>query len=143
MLDVVLLPPMDINGLFVHGGQRADKIHFANHEWPPSDINNDEIVAGDRAQTDRVRRVGLMRPMIVFPCKMEVSRFRQSCAQIGHVYISELLRWPDWQFKCRAFQMIDQHFQVVWLNKRLLRSIAEKIIRMPQNKLIQWSGRGH
>src|SRR5271157_248733 len=80
MLDVVLLPPMDINGFFVHRGQRADKIHFANHEWPPRDINNDEIVAGDRAQADRVRRVRLMRPMIIFPRKMEVSRLRQSRA---------------------------------------------------------------
>ena len=47
MLDVVLLPAVDVDGFFVQENQRARKVYFADDVWRASDINDDEVVAAD------------------------------------------------------------------------------------------------
>ena len=39
--------------------------------------------------------------------------------------------------------MIDQHFQIVRLDERMLGRVTEKIVGMPHDELIQRGGRGH
>jgi len=57
MLHVILFATMQINRSLMHGGQRAWKIHFANHFRLAGHVDNDEVVAGDRPQAHRIRWV--------------------------------------------------------------------------------------
>src|SRR6516162_4154140 len=47
------------------------------------------------------------------------------------------------QLKGRAFQMIDQDFQIVWLDEGVLRRVAEEIVGMANDELIEWRRRSH
>ena len=36
--------------------------------------------------------------------------------------------------------MVDEDFKIIWLDERVLGSVAEKIVRMAHDKLIEWRG---
>jgi len=44
LLDVVLLAFVEVDGLRVHGGERAGKIHFADHARRAGFVDDDEVV---------------------------------------------------------------------------------------------------
>src|SRR5580700_9004091 len=54
MLDVILLPAVNVDGFLVKKNERAGKIYFADDIRRASDIDDDEIVAGDRAKADGI-----------------------------------------------------------------------------------------
>ena len=143
MLHVVLLAAVDINGFFVHGGQRAGKIHFADHRRRAGNIDNHEIVAGDRAQADGIGGISFLRPVIIFAGAMQKARFGQPRAKFLHIHIAKAVFGSDRQFERRAFQMIDENFQIVRLDERVFRSIAKKIIGIAHDELIQRRGGSH
>ena len=92
MLDVILLRAVQVDGFFVHGGQRAGKIDFADDFRLAGDVDDDEIVAGHRAQADGVRGIRFLGPVIVFAGAVQKARFREARAQIGHIDFAKLAR---------------------------------------------------
>src|SRR5580704_8234950 len=55
--DVVLPSSMKVDRLFMKKDESAGKIHFADDISRARDIDNYEIVAADRAETDGVSRI--------------------------------------------------------------------------------------
>src|SRR5215472_5541897 len=140
MLDVILLPAVQINCLFVNKDQRTRKIDFTYDIWLASDFNDHEIVAGDGAQADGIGGISFVRAVIVFSGEVQKSGFRKPCAKIGKVYVAEFFVGLDRQFKCRAFQMVDKNFQVVRLDECMLRGAAKEIIGMSHHELVERRG---
>ncbi len=103
MLDVVLLPAVNVNGFFVKKNQRAREIHFADDVWRPRDIDDDEVVAHDGTEADRVGRIRFVRPVIVISGKMQVTGLNEAGAKIRNVYLAEGFAGCDRQLESGAF----------------------------------------
>ena len=140
---MILLAPVQINGFFVHEDQGARKIDLPDDVRLTSDVNNHEIVAGDRTQADRIGRVGFVCPVVIFSGKIEETGFREPRAKIRKVRVAKFLSGRDRQFKRRAFQMIDKNFQIVRLDERVLRRAAKEIVGMSHHELIEERGRSN
>ena len=65
MFDVILPPSVKVDCFFMKKDERAWKIHFSDDISRASDINNYEIVAADRTETDRIGWIRFVRPVIV------------------------------------------------------------------------------
>ena len=143
VFNVVLLAAVNVNGFFVQENKCAREIYFANNGRRAGDIDDYEIVAGDRAQADGISRIGFLRPVIIFSGEMKKSGRREPRAQVQKIDIAEFVVRRYWQFERGAFQMIYQNFQVVRLNKSVLRRVAEEIIRMVHDELIERRRRRH
>ena len=79
--------------------------------------------------------------MVVFAGEMQKTGLGEPCAQIGQIRIAESFARGDGQFERGAFQVVDENFQIVRLDERVLGSVAEKIVGMAHDKLIEWRGR--
>src|SRR5882762_7852639 len=75
--------------------------------------------------------------------QMKETSFRKARAKIGKIDIAEFVAQSDGQFERRAFQVIDQNFQIVRLNVGMLRGVSEKIVRMANDELIERRRRRH
>src|SRR5258707_6487288 len=64
-------------------------------------------------------------------------------AKIGYVDIAEFVAWSDGQFERSTFQMIDEDFQIVGLDEGVLRRVAEEIVGMAHDELIERRGGSH
>src|SRR5258706_8751432 len=58
-------------------------------------------------------------------------------AKIGQADIAEFVAWSDGQFERSTFQMIDEDFQIGGLNEGVFRRVAEKIVGMAHDELIE------
>ena len=105
---MVLLPAVNVDGFFVKENQRARKIHFADYIGRTCDIDDNEIVAGDRAQADRIGGIGFVRPVIMISGQMQKTRFGKPRAKVREVDPAESFAWGDGQFERGAFQMIER-----------------------------------
>src|SRR5580700_2939119 len=68
---------------------------------------------------------------------MQEARLRQALAKCGQVHVAESLVGREGQFERRAFQMIDQNFEVVRLHVGMFRRPSEKIIGMLDDELVE------
>src|ERR1700687_3419071 len=64
-------------------------------------------------------------------------------AKIGYVDIAEFVARSDGQFERSTFQMIDEDFQIVRLDEGVLRCVAEEIVGMAHDELIERRGGSH
>src|SRR5216684_5203532 len=64
-------------------------------------------------------------------------------AKIGYVDIAEFVAWSNGQFERSTFQMIDEDFQIVGLDEGVLRRVAEEIVGMANDELIERRGGSH
>src|SRR5881397_2690235 len=119
---------------------RALKVDFADDIRCGGDVDDHKIVAGDRTQADGVGGISFMRPVITFSGEMQETGFREARAQIGQVNIAEFFAGSDGQLELGAFQVIDKNFEIVGLDEGVLRRIAEKIVRMAHDELIERRG---
>ena len=140
MLDVVLLPAVQINRFFVHENQCARKVNFADNVRFPADVDDHEIVACDRAKAHGVGRIGFLGPVIILAREMQKPGLRKPRAKIRKVHVAELFTGGDRQFKSRAFQVIDEDFQIVRLNEGVLGRVTEEVIRVAHHELIERRG---
>ena len=141
MFDVVLLPAVKVDGFFVDEHKRAGEIDFADDAGRAGDVDDHEIVAGDGTQADGIGGISFLRPVIVFSGEMQKTCFGEARAKIGEMDIAEFVAWSDGQFECGAFQMIDEDFEIVGLDEGVLRSVAEEIVGMTHDELIERRGR--
>src|SRR6266851_8229776 len=58
MFDVVLLAAVNVNGFFVKENQGAGEIHFTDDGGRSGDVDDHEIVAGNRAKADGIGGIG-------------------------------------------------------------------------------------
>src|SRR6266851_450243 len=137
MLDVVLLAAVNVDGFFVEEHQRAGEIDFADDGGRAGDVDDHEIIAGHGTQADGIGGIGLLRPVVVFSGEMEKTSFGEPRTKIGQVDIAEFVAWSDGQFERGAFQTIDEDFQVVGLDEGVLRRVAEEIVGMAHDELIE------
>ena len=75
VLDIVLLAGVQVDGFLVHENERTREVNFANDIRFTGDVDDHEIVAGDRTQADGIRRIGFVRPVIVCARQMQKTRF--------------------------------------------------------------------
>src|SRR6267143_3602805 len=143
MFDVMLLAAVNVDGFFVEENQRAGEIHFADDRGLAGDVDDHEIIAGHGAQTDGVGRVGFLRPVIIFSRQMQITSFGEARANIEEIDIAEFIVGRYRQFKRSAFQMVDEDFEVVRLDESVLRGVAEKIVRVANDELIERRRRSH
>ena len=101
MFDVILLRAVQVDGFFVHGGERAGEIDFADDVGLAGDVDDDEIVAGDRAQADGVGGIRFVRPVIVLAGAVQVAGFGQPGAQIGQIDVAEACLRERWAARTR------------------------------------------
>src|SRR6266567_7308755 len=137
MFDVVLLATMNVNGFFVEKNQSAGEIHFADDSGRASDIDDYEIVAAYGPQADGIGGIGLLRPVIIFSREMKKSSFGKPRAKIREIDVTEFFARSNGQFERGAFQMIDENFQIVRLDEGMLRSVAEKIVGVSNDELVE------
>src|SRR5258708_38151913 len=71
---------------------------------------------------------------------MKITSLGEPRAEIGEIDIAEFVARSDGQFERGAFQMIDEDFQVVGLDEGVLRSVAEEIVGMAHDELIERRG---
>ena len=116
---------MNVNGLFVNGSQRARKINFANHV-AAGNIDDHEIVAGYRAQTHRIGGIGFLGPVTVFRSTVQKACFARRAQRSGTSTSPKRSSGANRQFKRRTFQMIDENFQIVRLDKGVFRRVAQR-----------------
>ena len=133
---MVLLPTMNVDGFFVKENQRAREIHFSNNTRRASNVDDDEIVAGDRAQANGVGGISFVRPVIMIARKVQEAGLGKARAKVRNVDFAKSLAGRDRQFERSAFQMIDKNLEIVRLDESMLGRIAEKIVRVPYDKLI-------
>src|SRR5713226_2147416 len=74
---------------------------------------------------------------------MQITSLGEPPAKFGEVDIAELVARSNRQFERGAFQMVDQDFEIVRLDKSVFWSIAEKIVRVPNDELIERRRRSH
>src|SRR6267378_3818291 len=74
---------------------------------------------------------------------MQKTGFSKTRAKIGEIDIAEFVVRRNGQFERSAFQMVDQDFKVVRLNESVLGSVAEEIVRVPNDELIERRRRSH
>src|SRR5437016_14511156 len=74
---------------------------------------------------------------------MEKTGFGEPRAKIWEVDIAEFVARRDGQFERRAFQMIDEDLEIVGLDESVLGSVAEEIVGMANNELIERRRGGH
>src|SRR6266704_560630 len=137
MFDVVLLATMNVNGFCVENNESTGEIHFADDSGCASDIDDYEIVAAYGPQADGIGGIGLLRPMIIFSGEMKKTGLGEPRAKIREIYITELFARSNGQFERGAFQMIDEDFQIVRLDESVLRSVAEKIVGVSNDELVE------
>ncbi len=128
------------------GGERRRKIDFADHLWLAvvfaGHIDNDEIVGGHRAQADRVRRIRFVRSSASSRRSGAETLLRPVArTSSGRSTLPNRSSGRDGQFERRAFQMVDENFEIVGLNVSVLGRTAEEIIGMLHDELIQRSRR--
>src|SRR5260370_39431772 len=74
---------------------------------------------------------------------MQITSFGEARAKIGEIDIAESIVGRYRQFKRSAFQMVDEDFEVVRLDESVLRGVAEKIVRVANDELIERRRRSH
>src|SRR5438552_71802 len=74
---------------------------------------------------------------------MEKTGFGEPRAKIWEGDIAEFVARRDGQFERRAFQMIDEDLEIVGLDESVLGSVAEEIVGMANNELIERRRGGH
>ena len=74
---------------------------------------------------------------------MKKARLLQAFADRSEIDSAELFFRREWKLERGAFQMVDQDFQIVGLDERVLRRAAEEIIRMLHDELIHRRGGCH
>src|SRR5262249_61203396 len=80
MLDVVLLSAMQVDGFLMDGGGGAREVDFADDKRLFGDVDDDEVIAGDRAEADGVGGGGVVCPGVIFAGGVEVGGLRETCA---------------------------------------------------------------
>ena len=90
---MILLPSVEVDRFFVHENQRAREINFTDDLWFAGDVDDHEIVAGNRPQANGVRGVSFVSPVIVLSREVEKSGRRKPRAQIGDIHIAEFFVW--------------------------------------------------
>src|SRR6266851_184799 len=68
---------------------------------------------------------------------MEITSLGEPRAKIGEVDIAEFVARGNRQFERGAFQMVDEDLQIVRLDEGMLGSVAEEIVRVANDKLIE------
>src|SRR6266576_1248326 len=74
---------------------------------------------------------------------MEKTGLGEPRAKVLEGDIPEVVARRDGQFERRTFQMIDEDFQIVGLDESVLGSVAEEIVGMANNELIERRRGGH
>src|SRR5712692_4869498 len=68
---------------------------------------------------------------------MQITSLGEPSAEIGEIDIAEFVARSDGQFERGAFQMIDEDFEIVGLDEGVLGSVAEEIVRVADDELIE------
>src|ERR1019366_7562350 len=140
-LDVVLLPLMNVDSLWMDGGKGGRKIYLSDHLrlsiLLARSIDDDEIVGRHRTQADRVRRIALLHPVPVASAPLQVPCFSKSLAQFRQFHIAELLIGREWELEGGTLQMVHENLQVVWLNVCVLGRTPKKVVRMLHDELVE------
>src|SRR5579863_4058990 len=143
MLNVVLLPLMDVDRFRMHGCERRREIDFADHvRLTPvfaGRIDDDEVVGRDRTQADRVRRIGFVDPMPVSAALMQEPGFAQLLTQSRYINIAKSLVRRDRQLEPGALQVVDENLKIVRLNVGMLGRLSEEVVRMLDDELVERS----
>src|SRR5712692_7383456 len=74
---------------------------------------------------------------------MQKTSLSEARAKIEEVNIAEFVAWRDRQFERSTFQVIDEDFEIVGLDEGVFGSVAEKIVRVANDELIERRGGSH
>src|SRR5262245_47888000 len=78
-----------------------------------------------------------MGPVPLRSREMDKPSLPQVIEDFGHVMTTELLLSAERQFECRALKMADQNVYVLGIDQTHLRRLAEEILGMVDDELIQ------
>ena len=137
-LHLILAGFVQIDRLFVERGERGGERYLGNNIVGAGDIDDDEVIAGHRAQADSVGRIRIAGPVPATGGVLQQRGvFTQEAAQFLRVLLAEGFAVADGQLKSRALQMADQDFQIIRVDVRMLRRAFKKIFGMLHDVLIQ------
>ena len=136
-MHVVLLALMQVNRLLVERGKCARIIHFADDARLTCRFHNHEIVRADASQGNGIGRIGIIRPVPLVSCAMNEAAILQEVENLGNVVAAELLVRAERQLESCALKVVDQDMNVVGIDQTHLGRLAQKILRMIHDELIQ------
>ncbi len=107
LLHLVLPRLVQVDGLLVQRGEGGGEIDFGDHLRLAGGIDDDEVVAGDRAQADGVGGVGVRGPVPGVGGVVQQAQLVEERAQLRRIVAAELLAVADGQLEGGALQVVD------------------------------------
>ncbi len=141
--DVILAGFVQINRLLVERRESRGKRNLRDHHGLSGDVHHYEIVAGYRTQANGVRRVAIRCPMPRSSGMVQESGFLQKAAQVGGLVWSEFFSIRQRQLERRAFHVGQQDFEIVGVDTGMLRRLAEEVLRVFNDVLVERRARCH
>ena len=136
---------MHINRVLMQQHRHGVAIHFTDHNavLRPCDINNQKIFAGDGAKRQICRRKFLRHPVVPPAGQIQNVLFAEVIKKLARRYA---LRVAFALFKrkliCRAFDVPQQHIQIIRMYQRVFRRTRKEIFRVIDDVLVKRRGRG-
>ena len=142
LFDLELAGVVEIDGFFVEGGEGGGEVDFGDDLILAGDIDDDEVVAGYRAEGDGIGGVGIGCPVPGVGGVVEEAEFLEEAAEFGGFEGPELFVVADGEFEGGALHVAEEDFEVVGVDVGRFRGAAEEILGVFDDVLIERSAGG-
>ena len=144
LFHLILLCLVHVDGVLVQQHRHGEAIHLADHAVLErvGDVDDHEILFRRRAaQADLAGREVLRRPVVAPVHVADNARVLDVAEQLlGAGGIAEAVAVLKGQFESRALEVAEEDVQVVRIEQRVFRRLAQEIIRVADDVLIDGSG---
>ena len=129
LLDHVLLPFQDVDGLGVQRFQGVGKTDLGDHPLPVGAVDDHEVVGSDAVQADGVGRVALLGPEPLVVLVQQHLVLGQVGEDLLQVLAAEAVALGEGQLEGGALDVVDEHGQVVGVDAPHLRATGRRSTR--------------
>src|SRR5262245_44459909 len=143
LMNVVLLALMEIDRFLMQRGECAGIVHFSDDPGLLCRFHDDEIIRADASQRDRICRIRIAGPVPLIVCTMNETPIAQVFQYLRYIVTAKSLVGSERQLKRGALKMVNQNVNIIGIDKSQFRRLAQKIVRMIDNELIERRTRCH
>jgi hypothetical protein len=142
LVHVVLLGPVDVDGIVVKHLLGGEQIHLPNHPAAGNrPVDDDHVIRRGATQADVLGGVGVAHPVVAVPAAVEHIHFGQVIQDLGHLAPAEGFPGEKRQFESGAFEVAHEDHQVVRIQGSVFGAAAEEIVGIVDDVLVGGAAR--
>ena len=146
LFHLILVALVHVDGVLMEQHRHGEAIHLADDAvlLGVGDIDDEEVLVAGRAQIDARLRKFLRHPVIAAGHMAEDGLIAEVVQKLRRVVDAvEQFAVLKGQFVGGALDVVEENVQIVRVDERPLGRLAEEVVRVVDDVLVEGAGRGH